>query len=257
MLSNDPKIKELMYENAVKKLADIKGITLAESREAISSISFKQYVELLEAGADIVPPSGQPIAAQQTQQQKPQAASKSPDKNVKAIWPGVGAPVEVGMAVGIRDIKGAPANAVVTQVDKSANGVKVKTLQGKDEWYNMGTLQPGMATNKPGAPTTAPTTESKEELLRLRKLAGITETCTPGASSAANMSVGVVEMGDGNTIRRQTNSEKRYTKQYTPESAPKTIIGDTKPNQASGELSARLVKRGLPTATRKNNGFKR
>ena len=61
MLKDDPKIKELMYDNAIKKLANLKGITLAESRAYISTMSFAAYVKLLEAGANITPPSGQSI----------------------------------------------------------------------------------------------------------------------------------------------------------------------------------------------------
>ena len=353
MIKNDYIINSLIHENVIEKLSKIRNISIKEAKSIISSMTFGQYKDLLEE--PIVPPSGNPITAPQPQ--KSVNAQKAPTKNIKAIWPGSNAPVEVGMAVGIKDAKGLPANAVVTQVDKSAKGVKARNPQGKEEWYNMNTLQPGMAMNKDTQKTieaTKPSLQSRiedlkarkqknkqevewlragllphewpeydefddyekidteptasnvrrvsgtygtkfhkyqkpepensddlenitdleknpeleielepkepkiiEELMRLKQLAGISETCSAGASGAGSVAVGVVEMGKGNVIRRQTNSEKKYSREYTPESAPKTIVGDTKPNQASGELSTKLVQKGKKTASRKNNGFKK
>lgn len=250
MIKDDPVINSLIHENIIEKLVKEKNLTIDEAVSILSSMSFKEYYTLLEA--PIVPPSGQSISS--VKQQKPQAATSAPSKNVKAIWPGSGAPLELGMAVGISDPKGAPANAVVTQVDKSANGVKVRTVQGKEEWYNTNSLQPGMALSQS---STSPTQTTEDaDISRLRKLAGIVENCSSGATGAANISVGMVNVGD-NVVRRQTASEKKYTKEYAQESSTTTIVGDTKPNQASGQLSSELVARGKKTASRKNNGFKR
>jgi hypothetical protein len=58
-------------------------------------------------------------------------------------------------------------------------------------------------------------------------------------------------------VKRRQPTEEQIKKEYTPKEAAKTIIGDTKPNQASGELSANLAVRGKKTASRANNGFKR
>ena len=51
--------------------------------------------------------------------------------------------------------------------------------------------------------------------------------------------------------------ENIHAVEYVPKEAAKTIVGDTKPNQASGELSATLAANGKRTASRINNGIKR
>jgi len=253
MIKNDHIIQSIAYGDAVRKLAELRGIGLTEARQEISRMGFKEYHTFVnEAGANITPPSGNPLGptTPQGQAQKAPAASKGPQQ-IKSIWPGQGAPVEVGMTVGLKDPKGLPVPGQVSQVDMSANGVKVKNpTTGKDEWMNTDELQPFMAQQEPGTPEPG----EQQDLQRLRELAGIQENCSGGATGAGAIAIAPAPLG---RMKKREPAEEALKKEYTPREAAKTIIGDTKPNQASGELSATLAANGRKTASRINNGIKR
>ena len=226
--------------------------------------SFREYVS--EAGAMITPPSGQTIAPSGSSGTgDPSQAAPGPS-NVKSIWPGKGSPVEVGMTVGLKGPNGLPVAGQVSQVDMSAKGVKVKNpTTGQDEWANIDTLQPYMAQGQQGTQpnqstqqaqqNTVQTTTEDADLMRLKELAGIKENCSAGATGAGAIAVAPTAMGK--MKRRQETDEAMLKKEYTPKEAAKTIVGDTKPNQASGQLSANLAATGIKTASRANNGRKR
>jgi hypothetical protein len=260
MIKNDKIIKELMYGDAVHILAAERSIGLTEARLLLSQMSFSEYRNMVEAGSSIVPPSGQTIGPSSTQ---PPQGTSSPQK-MKAIWPGKGAPVEMGMTVGLKGPSGLPVPGQVSQVDAAAKGVKVKNpTTGQDEWMNIDQLQPYMAGGQQGQNTQPnagaeykpiTTVEDATQLTRLRELAGIREDASCGATGAG--AIAVVPTAIGKLKRRQP-TEEQLKKEYTPKGAPKTIIGDTKPNQASGELSANLAASGKKSAGRTNNGFKR
>jgi hypothetical protein len=98
--------------------------------------------------------------------------------------------------------------------------------------------------------------EEDKELARLCELAGImVETCSAGATGAGSIAIAPTAVGGG-IIKRRPSALSEFTKEYTPTVA-KTVIGDTKPHQASGELSANLAASGKKTASRINNGRKR
>lgn len=251
MIRHDHIIQQIVYGDVVKKLAELKNIGLTEARQELGRMSFKEYHSFVnEAGANITPPSGQtigPSANPQGQAQKQPAAAKAPQQ-VKALWPGQGAPVEVGMTVGLTDPKGMPVPGEVSQVDMSANGVKVKNpLTGKDEWLNTDDLQP--FTVQQGE-----TPGQGNDLQRLKELAGISENCSGGATGAGAIAIAPAPLG---RLKKREPAEEALKKEYTPREAAKTIIGDTKPNQASGELSSTLAANGKRTASRINNGIKR
>ena len=252
MIKNDPKINSIAFGDIVGRVANERNVSISEAREIVSKMSFIEYRSLNEF---ITPPSGNPIGTTPTQQNTPTSGASK----VKSIWPGKGAPVEKGMTVGIKGSGGTPAPGEITQVDAAAKGVKIKNpTTGQEEWANMDTLQPFMAGGKqvsspqppPGSQTTL---EDNEELVRLRELAGIKENCSAGATGAASIAVAPAAVG---SIKRRQPTEEQIKKEYTPDVA-KTVVGDTKPNQASGELSANLAARGKKTAKRTNNGFKR
>lgn len=248
MINDDHIIKKIAYGDAVKKLADAKNIGLTEARQELARMSFSQYCNLVnEAGSAIVPPSGNTIAPSAGPQKAP-AAAKSPQQ-IKSLWPGAGAPVEVGMTVGLTDPTGKPVPGQVSQVDMSANGAKVKNpVTGKDEWMNTDELEPFMANAEDEADTDA------ADLQRLQELAGISENCSGGATGAGAIAIAPASMGK---IKRREPTEETLKKEYVPKEAAKTIVGDTKPNQASGQLSATLAANGSKTASRINNGRKR
>lgn len=257
MLRNDPRITGLMYVNAEETLSKLKGITIAESKKELSNMSFSQYVNLLEAGANITPPSGQAVgpsagapsmqpSSQQSQQQKPQAA---PQK-AQVIWPGKGSPVEQGMTVGLKGPNGLSVPGEITQVDQSANGVKVRNpTTGQEEWHGNDDLQPYMAQQQSGSQQ-----QMAEELSRLKQLAGIAEDSSGGASCAGAMGASTPQPLGKKVQRRQMEETPAVEYKQGPQ---KTVVGDTKPNQASGKLSADLAARGKKTASRINNGIKR
>jgi hypothetical protein len=264
MMKDDKIIRSLMYGDIVKQIANEKNIGLTEARLLLSQMSFTQYHNLVEASADITPPSGNPLGPTSGSQQKTGQAQTGPSQ-VKAIWPGKGAPVEIGMTVGLKGPNGLPIPGQVSQVDMNSKGVKIKNpTTGQDEWRNTDELEPFMASGQPGQqgqniqpgtqPGTQPTVEDAQ-LNRLRELAGIKENCSAGATGAGGIAVAPMPMGT--VKRRQETDEQAPPKEYTPRGPAKTIVGDTKPHQASGELSANLAARGKKTASRKNNGFKK
>lgn len=211
-------------------------------------MSFKEY--LSEAGANITPPSGNPITPQPSSSAPKQS---SPQQTGPKAYAGKGAPIEVGMQVGIKGPSGTPVPGMISKVDLNGNGVQVKNpTTGKDEWMNIDTLEPFAANGQPPAPGV---TEEEVELQRMVELAGILENCSAGATGAGAIAIAPASMGK--VKRRQETDEAAPPKEYTPKEPAKTIVGDTKPNQASGELSANLAARGKKTASRINNGFKK
>lgn len=249
---------DLIYGDMVHKLAAQRNIGLTEARVLISEMSFTEYRKLEEDNTTIVPPSGNTLAP--TTQNTQQAQANSPT-NAKATWSGKG-PITVGMTVGVKGPNGLPVPGEVSQVDMGAKGVKVKNpTTGQDEWMNMDTLQPFMAASKPGSgniqpDTQQPTQEAEDAagLTRLRELAGIAENCSAGATGAGAIAMAPTAMGK---VKKRQYPEESLQAEYTPKSPAKTIIGDTKPNQATGKLSADLAASGKVSAGRTNNGRKK
>ena len=269
MLRNNPQITDLMYESVVETLARLKGITLSESRDRVSKMSFLQYHTLVEAGANITPPSGQTIgpagptgstnaAPAPGASTTSQPAQTSPQKT-QVMWNGPGSPVEQGMTVGLKGTNGVPVPGEITQVDQGANGVKVRNpTTGQEEWHSNDELEPyaGGQTTPGATPQAAGLQQQQmaEDIKRMKQLAGIAEDASGGASCAGAMGASTPQPL-GKKMQRRAMPENSMD-EYTPTVA-KTVVGDTKPHQDSGKLSARLAKAGKPTASRTNNGFKK
>jgi hypothetical protein len=267
----DSLANEMIYGDIVQKIAEERNIGITEARDVVSKISFKEY-QILEA--TVTPPSGSAIGptTQPVQNQNDQAnqAAASNASGAKGIWPGKGAPIEVGMTVGSMDRNNLPVPGTVTTVDKAGNGVKVKNpTTGQDQWMNIDSLQPYMVGGKPGTPAPgqpgnqtdqqgalAQTGKVAEdaELSRMLQLAGIQENCSGGATGAGAIAMAPTAMGG---IRKREPAEEALKPEYTPKGPAKTIVGDTKPNQATGKLSADLAASGRKAAGRINNGKKR
>ncbi len=242
MIRNDIYIQNIVHGDAIALLAEQKNISLQEARQELSKMNFKEYYAFItEAGAAIVPPSGNAIGSSAAAQ-KPPVATTGPSQ-VKSIWPGAGAPVEVGMTVGVKDATGKQVPGQISHIDAAANGAKVKNpVTGKDEWVNTDQLEPFIAQQG---------TAGQTDLQRLQELAGIKED---GGTSAGSVAVFPAPLG---RLKKRESTEEALKKEYTPREPAKTIVGDTKPLQASGELSATLAANGKKTASRTNNGFKR
>jgi len=270
MIKDDPKIRALIYGDLVEQLAAHRKIDIDEAREIVAGSTFNEYRKMVE---DVTPPSGQTIGptGPSNTTGTSQAASgptQVPGTGIKSIWPGKGAPVEQGMTVGLKGPNGVPVPGQISQVDLGAKGVKVKNpTTGQEEWTNMDALEPFQAGTAPAATaqpgnqavpanssTITTTTEDAQQLTRLRELAGIKENCSAGATGAGAIAVAPAAMGG---IKKRQMTDEELKKEYVPKEAAKTIVGDTKPNQASGELSSNLAVRGKKTASRANNGFKR
>lgn len=259
MIKHDKIISSLMHSDIVEQFAKEKNITVTEARAVISKMSFGDYYNLLEA--PVIPPSGNMIGPNTAPVQQNKQAATNPQQS-KPVWSGQG-PLEVGMEVGIKGQNGLPTPTQITKVDQSANGVQVKNpITGKIEWMNTDALQPGIVkAGAPGTPTNTPNgtqpTAETQNLSRLRELAGLPakvgEDCSAGASGAGGIAVAAKPMG---TVQRRQPTDERIKKEYTPNRA-KTVVGDTKPAQASGLLSATLAANNKPTASRTNAGFKK
>jgi hypothetical protein len=258
MIKNDPIINKIAHGDAIEDLAKQRNISISEAKEEFTRMSFLEYHRLIsEAGSAITPPSGNTIGPTGSTGtvQKPAQAAAGPEQ-MKAIWPGKGAPIEMGMTVGMKGPNGLPVPGTVSQVDQGANGVKVKNpTTGADEWMNMDTLEPFMTQGQPGTapPAGQQPTQEGADIQRLRELAGLPESCSGGASGAGGIAVAAKPMGG---VQRRQPAEEALKKEYTPKVA-KTVVGDTKPAQASGQLSSTLAANGSKTASRINNGFKR
>jgi hypothetical protein len=264
MLSNNPKITDLQFNDSISKLHENKD--KAHVRKLISEMSFRDYHDVAEASADIVPPSGNTITP-----------------TVAATTGTTQPPVANGVQV--------PGSA-----NSSANGVNSmlntdQTIQGGQPVIRPGTTpalnnnqqlaqqqaqQPGNI-NEPssqlgqplnnqqqsslnGVPTQSgtaqqePMTSEEQDIQRMRQLAGIKENASAGATGSGGIATAATPLGK--TVRRQRTYEQPKV-EYTPKEAAKTIAGDTKPNQAAGKLSADLAARGQVSAGRTNNGFKK
>lgn len=253
MLSNNPKITELAHDDAVEKLSKIAGISLQEAKCAISEMSFKQYLSLLEASANITPPSGQTISpsansiAPTSRPTANQQAATAPAK-VKNMWAGQGSPIEQGMTVGLQDPSGKSVPGEITQVDMSANGVKVKNpTTGQEEWHSNDNLQT-FSDNAPGQ------SQMAEDIARMRKLAGISEDASCGATGAGGIASAPATMGK---MHKRKDVDESPSLEH-PVCGNKTVVGATGPQASSiGRLSANLAARNKKTASRTNNGFKK
>lgn len=318
-----------MFESTIAKLAKDRGITIEESRLEISKMSFSQYLNLIEASANISSPSGQTIGPSAAKQASPTSNTQVPQTapaKQQVMWNGPGAPIEKGMTVKLKGPNGLPVAGVISQVDQSAHGVKVKNpITGQDEWHGNDDLEPYAGGDTvPGATPQAAGLHQQqvaEDISRMRELAGIIENSfshdvdhipgatrhdlaqqmkdsackrcnghgsvykTPdgtvfpsnqpgtkrykcgvckgsgfiaedssgGASCAGGIAIAPTAMGG---MKKRSQVEEGPSEEYTPGVA-KTVAGDTKPNQATGRLSANLAARGKKTASRINNGFKK
>lgn len=251
--------RAIQFNHIARIVAENRNISEEAAKKIITNMSFSDYCRLVEASADIAPPSGQTIS--------PTSGTNSTTPNTAApkTWAGKGSPLEPGMTVGLKGQGGVPIPGQVSAVELAKGGVQVKNpTTGQDEWMNIDDLQPFMAQGgpqqgqtqpgQPQAPGQTQPTQEEAELNRMRKLAGLGENCSGGATGAGAVAIAPAALG-GMQRRQKTNEQPR--KEYTPDGPAKTIVGDTKPHQASGELSSRLAMRGKRTATRTNNGFKR
>jgi hypothetical protein len=238
MMKDDKIINKLIYGDTAEKIAALKNVSLQEANQEISRMSFAEYRTVLEA--NIIPPSGQQIGGtnqprQPGQPQQPQQKRPFSPQNQVGQQPGQAQQMQPG------------------QPQQPQQIVPPGQVQQPQQ------MQPGQP-QQPGAPiatvpgTTVPTTEEDQELMRLKELAGIGEDCSGGAVGAGAIASSTAIIPGK---RRKTTEEGALKSEYTRKIPAKTIAGDTKPNQASGQLSANLAASGKPSASRTNNGFKR
>lgn len=254
----------MLSESAVERWATANKMTMTEAKAAMAKMSFSQYMSIIE---DITPPSGQTIGPSSGATTSSSASSTA--GGTQSIWPGKGAPLEVGMTVGLKGPNGLPVPGKISQVDMASKGVKVTNpTTGQEEWQSTDNLSPYMAAGAAAAPATAgtsgtgvntadqqpglPTATTEDvELARMRQLAGIKENCSAGATGAGAIAVAPAAMG---TMKRREPTDEERKVEYTRTEPVKSIIGDTKPQQASGKLSADLAASGMKSAGRTNNG---
>ncbi len=257
-------------------LSETKGITVEEAMSELSKLSFKEYYNLIEAGTSIVPPSGQPIG---TQNPASRPATNQPTRQQpgQPIRPGQQQQMQPGqqqqMQPGQPPIPGAPpvpGQQPMQPGQQQQMQPGQPPIPGAPPVPGQQPMQPGQQPPVPGAPLApgqqppvpgAPLapgqqqpTEEEVHLARLRELAGIRENCSAGATGASAIAIAPAVMG---SVKRRQSTDEELKKEYTAKEAPKTIVGDTKPAQASGQLSANLAASGMKSASRINNGRKR
>jgi hypothetical protein len=225
----------------VHKIAQERCIGLTEARLLISQMSFKQYRDLSEASADIVPPSGKPLSPTGPGGAPPAAANPPGQQS----QPAATAP--------------APAAPATPQGKADPRGVQVRNpVTGKMEWMQPSNAMAGKVPGQPAQPGMPPASAQQmaedKDLARMRQLAGIKEDGSCGGTGAGAIAIAPMPMGG---VKRRQPTNEQQPKEYTAKEAPKTIVGDTKPGQASGELSANLAVRGKKSASRIHNGFKK
>jgi hypothetical protein len=255
MLEHDHRIAHIMYDDVVEKHAKIYNVSLKEARTAILGMSFRNYMALLEANADIVPPSGSTVGPGAAA--TPQSGNQQGNQQGKQAlsWKGQGTPIQQGMIVGLKGKGGLPMPGNIKTIDNAKNVVTVTDpTTGMETTHNINDLQPFMAnSSSPQQQPQVPQMEDEHDLARMKHLAGIREECSGGATGAGGIASAPTSMGG---MQRRQPTTERLKKEYTPKRAT-TVVGDTKPSQASGQLSATLAANNKPTASRKNAGIRK
>jgi len=257
-----------IHNMVISNLAENRNISLDEAKEIVSKMTFSEYHKLSTALPDLTPPSGNAVGSSGPTGTTDSTADRrgQPPTGAQSTWTGKG-PVTVGMTVGTRNKAGLSTPGEVSQVDQGANGVQIKNPEtGKTEWHNISTLEPYMAkrssdqsaiATKPGQEgfpmSQLMQMEEQTELTRMKHLAGIQENCSSGATGAGAIAIAPTTMG---SVKKRQPTDEKYKTEYTPKAAAKTIVGDTKPAQASGKLSADLAANGKLAAGRTRNGKK-
>lgn len=236
MILNDSQIDMMINGNILDTIAERHGVDVVQARSILSEMSFLEYMSLTEN--TVTPPSGQQVGSKSTGTGIT-ANTASNDK----MWANPNAPITAGMTVGVKDPKGQVMPMQVSQVDQNASGVKVRDMTtGKEEWYNKDQLATmGMTTENDD------NGEDEAELTRILELAGISEMSSAGSSCAGAIATGPTSMG---ATRKRSQESVSLDNEHKRETPYKSIIGDTKPAQASGQLSANLAASGKPTARR-------
>lgn len=247
MIKNDKFINSLLYDDVVKVICERDNLSETDARAKLSSMSFSEYCHLIEQ--PITPPSGQalgPSTPKQTTTTPQIDTMKSDDEKETVVgWSGVG-PITPGITVGLQHDTNKVIPGKVEKVDNATKTVTVlNPTTNKTEVYSNTDprIQKFMAKKE--------VEQTTEDLKRLKHLAGIVETSSAGAVSAGNIAVAVKELdNNGELIRRRSKTEEKWSKEYKGLPGNKTIVGDTKPNQAIGELSANLVANNKVSAAR-------
>ena len=239
MILNDSQIDMMINGNILDTIAERHGVDAVQARSILSEMSFLEYMSLTEN--TVTPPSGQQVGSKSSG--TGDTANTAPNNK---MWANPNAPITAGMTVGVKDPKGQVMPMQVSQVDQNASGVKVRDMTtGKEEWYNKDQLATmGITTENDD---NGDTSEDDAELTRILELAGISEMASAGASCAGAIAAGPSGMG---TTRKRSQESVTLDSEHNRDTPYKSIIGDTKPAQASGQLSANLAASGKPTARR-------
>lgn len=234
-MRHDVKLHKLAYGDILDIIAESGNLTKSQASDVLRGMSFSEYSSLLETG--IIPPSGNRIGASGPTKPQPSPTLRTGAPNPQGgndAWDGK-SPLRPGMNVGISDDKGNIGSVEVKQVDTAANGTKVfNPATGEVEWRNNDELEAMLG----------------EEISIIKRLAGLGEMCSAGATGVGGITTSIPAK------RKKTEEGTALKKEYSRTSPAKTIIGDTKPAQASGELSANLAASGKKTASRPNNGLR-
>ena len=233
MIKNDKIISQLAHGDIVETISRVRKVGISEARKLLQDMSFSEYVAITEAN-QVIPPSGNAVGSETS------TNTAQPEVDKSKMWANKNAPITPGMSVGIADDAGGLVPMQVSQVDSNASGVKVKDpTTGKEQWYNKDEL----ATLGEVSEETEEEDEDNAGLQRMLELAGIYEMTSAGCIAAAPTPLG--------GVRKRSEESVTLDKEHQREKPYQSIVGDTKPSQSSGELSANLAASGKPTANRR------
>lgn len=249
MILNDNEIDKMINGCIISTIAEQRGVSLGQAREILSEMTFLEHMKMLENVVE--PPSGKQVGSKPVNANQPNNTPSKPDGDATAqakMWSNPSAPITAGMTVGVTNDGGAVMPMQVSQVDQNASGVKVKDLTtGKEEWYNKDQLATMGMTAESDDADIDNDEDTDGNLNRILELAGVKEMASMGASCAGAIASAPASMG---STRKRSEESVSLDSEHKRDDPYKSIIGDTKPAQASGQLSANLAASGKPTARR-------
>jgi hypothetical protein len=222
----------MLKENMIDYIMETYSLTKEDADIYLSTVSFKEYVSLVEAQT-VVPTTVGQFGTGQPNQPAPAANTQAsntqtPNAATSPVQPN-NIPNQKQGEFKIGDIVSAFDDAVnglsdgeVTQVDQQKGMVQVKDKNGKVTWLDKKKLQPS-DNSFDGSSSIVNTIKTQfnkgrqmmkqsvdledQELRRIVELAGITEEATDGATSAGQIAICKSVIGDSNHRPTETLSK--------------------------------------------------
>jgi hypothetical protein len=205
----------------VQDLAESKNITVEEAKKIMAGLSFTEYHKLAESLAQSLTEASADIIPPSGRPLSPNTGSQ-------------------------------PAATAPTQKKPPVPGIPGKPGTGEEEGVEVRNPKTGkMEVMVPAEQQMQETAE----LSRMKKLAGIKEDASCGATGAGAIASAPATMGK---VKRRPDAVEESPSLEHEVAGRKSVVGATGPQaQPTKKLSANNAARGKPTPNRKNLGFKK